>query len=322
MVEPLQIIDVNRAMKKLITIAHFLFISIITYAQQDINVFGANVFLQIPNVRDLSISSDEEELYFTAQSVKQDFSAIMVSKKKGNVWQKPEVTSFSGQFKDIEPFLSQNGLILFFASNRPVKGREGEKTNYDIWKVERVNLKSEWSTPINLGDPINTEADEFYPSVAANGNMYFTAALKNGIGKEDIFISEINEGVYASPSPLSEAINSIGYEFNAFVNPDESFIIFTGYQRNGGLGGGDLYISKKDKNGNWKTAEHLDINSKGLDYCPFVLNGVLYFTSNRSSLKDSYDTALTTKEFIAELHKTENGKSRIYKIESPNWKSN
>lgn len=309
-------------MKKIITIAHFLFISITIYAQQDINVFGTNIFFQIPNVRDLSISSDEEELYFTAQSVKQDFSAIMVSKKEGNVWQKPEVTSFSGQFKDIEPFLSQDGLILYFASNRPVKGREGEKTNYDIWKVERTSLSSSWSSPINLGSPVNTEADEFYPSVTANGNMYFTAALKNGIGKEDIFISEINDGVYASPTPLSETINSNGYEFNAFVNPDESFIIFTGYQREGGLGGGDLYISKKDEQGNWKEAEHLDINSKELDYCPFVQNDILYFTSNRSSLKDSYDAALTTKEFIAELHKIENGKSRIYKTEATNLISN
>jgi len=33
-----------------------------------------------------------------------------------------------------------------------------------------------WSKAENLGTAINTEADEFYPSIARNGNLYFTAA--------------------------------------------------------------------------------------------------------------------------------------------------
>lgn len=319
MVEHLQIIDVNRAMKKLTIIVHLLFISITICAQQGINVFEQELFTQIPNARDISISLDESELYFTAQSIKQDFSAIMVSKKKVNVWQKPEVASFSGQYKDIEPFLSQDGLVLYFSSNRAVKGREEEKSNYDIWKVERKSLGATWSTPINLGAPVNTEADEFYPSVANNGNMYFTATLKNGLGKEDIFISEYSEGVYASPTPLSDSINSTGYEFNAFVAPDESYLIFTGYRREGGLGRGDLYLSKKDKQGDWQVASHFEIgiNSAGIDYCPFVQNGILYFTSDRSAIKPNYENSLSTSELIVEFNQVENGKSRIYSVKWP-----
>ncbi len=302
-------------MRKLKLLVFFLFYSFSLIAQNNTKVFQPNLFEGIPNVRDIALTTNEEEMYFTAQSIKQDFSAIMVSTKSNARWSKPEVASFSGQYKDIEPFLNPDGLTLYFASNRPVEGRESENDNYDIWKVERISLSSQWSTPINLGAPINTEADEFFPSVAANGNMYFTATLKNGIGKEDIFVSEFIEGVFTSPSPLPEAINSEGYEFNAFIYPDESFIIFTGYRREGGLGRGDLYISKKDLEGKWLEAQHLEINSTGIDYCPFVKEGVLYFTSDRSDLKPKYGAQMSTLDFLNELNKTENGKSRIYHTE-------
>jgi WD40 repeat protein len=301
-------------MINLTTIVSFLLLAASGYAQQTITVFEPTLFKDVPNARDLSIPTDGNEVYFTAQSIKQDFSAIMVSKNKNGKWQKSQVASFSGQYKDLEPFISLNGLIMYFASNRPVEGREKEKSNYDIWKVERINLDSEWSTPINLGSPINSEADEFYPSVTSNGNMYFTAARKNGLGKEDIFVSEYKAGEYLSPTPLSESINSAGYEFNAFVPFDESYLIFTGFRREGGLGRGDLYISKKDAQGKWLLAEHLAINSSGIDYCPFVKDGVLYFTSDRSDLKPKYDEQMSTRDFLNELNKTENGKSRIYKV--------
>lgn len=309
-------------MKNLLLVILLIDSAVISHAQKTAIVFEPILFNEVPNARDLSISADGEEFYFTAQSIKQDFSAIMVSKQLNNEWKKAEVVSFSGQYKDLEPFISQDGLTLYFASNRPIKGREDEKVNYDIWKVERRNLNSDWSSPINLGAPINTEADEFYPSVANSRNIYFTAALKNGLGKEDIFVSEYKAGEYKSPAALSESINSAGYEFNAFIASDESYIIFTGYRREGGLGRGDLYMSKKDAQGIWLKAEHLRVNSSGIDYCPFVKDGVLYFTSDRSSLKASYDSPLSTYEFLEELNQTENGKSRIYKVEGLDWLRN
>lgn len=302
----------------------FLFVTLSSVAQQNVKVFHQTLFEGIPNARDISISENGLELYFTAQSIKQDFSAIMVSTYENNEWRAPQVCSFSGKYQDLEPFISQDGLTLYFASNRPVKGRENEEVNYDIWKVERSNLNSGWSSPINLGISINTEADEFYPSVANNRNLYFTAALKNGLGKEDIYVSEYKEGEYILPTPLPESINSVGYEFNAFVAPDESYLIFTGYRREGGLGRGDLYISKKNKKGNWQVATHLStlINSAGIDYCPFVKDGVLYFSSDRSDLKSAYDEQLSTEQFMQELNKVTNGKSRIYHAPESKWLGN
>lgn len=303
-------------MNKLFTTFLGISIAFSGFSQPTIQAFSPQTFENFPNVRDLSITSDESEMYFTVQSVRQDFSAIMVSKKNKKGWGKPEVVPFSGQYKDIEPFLSGDGLTLYFASNRPVPDRGGEKLNYDIWKVTRSSLNSDWSAPMNLGAPVNSEADEFYPSVASSGNLYFTAQRDGTKGKEDIFIARYQNDKYLEPESISEAVNSEGYEFNAFVSYDEQYILFTGYGREDGLGGGDLYISQKDDSGSWKQAKHLgsSINSKGLDYCPYILNGKLYLTSNRTNLKAAYDKPMNAEELVKELNKVENGKSRIYYI--------
>ncbi|MGO8055647.1 hypothetical protein, partial [Rhizobium leguminosarum] len=107
-------------------------------------------------------------------------------------------------------------------------------------------------------------------------------AYKNGIGKEDIYMARINNGKYEEPVALDSAVNSKTYEFNAFVSPDESFIIFSSFGRKDDLGGGDLYMSVKDEKGEWQPAKHLSIlNTTRIDYCPFVSNNkkILFFTS-------------------------------------------
>jgi hypothetical protein len=121
--------------------------------------------------------------------------------------------------------------------------------DFDIWYVEKKDSK--WDEPKNLGETVNSSTDEYYPSIALSGNLYFTAAYKNSVGKEDIYVSILENGKYATPVPLDTAVNSKTFEFNAFVSPDEQFIIFTSYGRKDGKGRGDLYMSTKDASGKW-----------------------------------------------------------------------
>ena len=206
------------------------------------------------------------------KATRKEYSFIAFIKKVNKQWTQPEVVSFSGMYKDLEPFLSPNGLQLFFASNRIDNQSKAIKKDIDIWYVERPSLKSKWSSPKNIGPIINTKANEYYPSVTSNGDLFFTAAYKDAKGKEDIYVSRFVNGTYTKPVSLGTGVNSEKYEFNAFVAPDESFIMFTSYGRKDDLGGGDLYISHKDKNNNWLPATHLKgtINSNKIDYCPFV----------------------------------------------------
>lgn len=117
--------------------------------------------------------------------------------------------------------------------------------------MTRKSITEPWSEPMNLGAPINTEHNEFYPAISMSKNLYFTSDRPSAIGKDDIFLSEWNSGTYNDVTSLSASINTEGYEFNSYIAPDESFIIFSGYNRKDGLGSGDLYISFKNTDGSW-----------------------------------------------------------------------
>ncbi len=267
------------------------------------------------NERDMAISPDGNELFYTIVSPLNMFSAIVQMKKdgKGN-WSGPEVASFSGTYNDLEPAFSPDGKKLFFVSNRPV--HDDSVKDFDIWYLSKTN--GAWTNPVNLGSPVNTEANEFYPAVAANGNLYFTAAYNKGKGKEDIYVARWENGRYADPVSLDSAVNSPMYEFNAYVSPDEQFIIFSSYGRTDDHGRGDLYISVKDAAGNWQPAKNLAIlNSPRLDYCPFVSfdKKTLFFTSERTDLKESYPDKKQNYSGLMHLAgSTLNGSGNIYRV--------
>lgn len=301
-----------------------LLISLKTAAQQNVGfdrppaspqIVATNIISTGLSERDFALSPDGTEILYTLQSPQGMFQTILQMKKQANgSWSRPEVAAFAGKYSDLEPAFTADGKKLFFASNRPVSGTEIK--DFDIWVVEKENGK--WGAPKNIGAPVNTAADEFYPSITKSGNLYFTAAYKNAIGKEDIYLAKWENGKYSEPAPMDTAINSKTYEFNAFVSPDEDFIIFTSYGRNDDKGRGDLYMSIKDETGKWQPAKNLvSINSEKLDYCPFVSfdKKSLFFTSERTELKKSYpDKAIKVDELARLFTSAQNGGGDIYRV--------
>lgn len=278
-------------------------------------VFAAGVISSGLSERDLAISPDGKEIFYTIQLPQGLYQTLVCRRKdsKGK-WGQPEVPSFAGHYSDLEPAFSADGKRLYFSSNRPLSGTAIK--DFDIWVVERVN--GQWGEPRNLGAPVNTSEDEFYPSLARNGNLYFTAAYKEGTGKEDIYFAKPLNGGFSSPTLLDTAINSKTYEFNAFVSPDEDYIIFTSYGRKDDKGRGDLYMSRKDASGNWQPAVNLAIlNSEKLDYCPSVSpdGTLLFFTSERLAIPKSYpDQPLSFSQLKNKMNSPQNGNSDIYWI--------
>ncbi|HEY3402049.1 MAG TPA: hypothetical protein VGK59_01615 [Ohtaekwangia sp.] len=264
------------------------------------------------NERDMAISPDGSEMFYTLVGNQNSFSVIVHRKKLSNgKWSSPEVASFSGKYGDLEAAFSADGKKVFFSSNRPV---EGDKVkDYDIWYVEKIN--GVWANPKNLGPTINSPWNEFYPSLGASGNLYFTAEYKSGVGKEDIFLAAWKDGKYEPPVVLDTAVNSILWEFNAFVSPDEKLIIFTSYGRADDSGGGDLYISVKDDQGKWQSAKNIKmLNSIRLDYCPFVSfdRSILFFTSGKHGIPKPFEKAQTYDELMKTLNQPENASENIY----------
>lgn len=300
-------------MIRILFVTLLMLISNSLLAQNEIIQFNKKLN-QFLNVRDFSISSGGEEAFFTIQSPAADISQIAVIKKQHNKWLEPEILPFCDSYMYLEPFLSGNGNRLFFVSDRPLDKSSIEKKDFDIWYVDRANSNEKWSEPKNIGKPVNSNLDEFYPTVSDNNNLYFTMESPNGLGKDDIYFSKWEDGKYQDPVLLGENINSNGYEFNAFISKNEDFILFTKYNEKDGYGSGDLYISRKDENGNWGKSTNLGmpINTKYMEYCPFYdeKNEILYFTSKRNNLiPKNFKNISDFKNYINE---EENGLSKIY----------
>jgi hypothetical protein len=307
--------DIFLSMKKNFVVLLSL-LSLSVFAQNSkgrVSAFAPEVISQFPATRDFTMASNGNEAYITVLDHSGSISVLVELNKDNDRWNAIGIVPFSGPYKDLEPFLSPDGFRLYFASNRPLEGAEA-KTDFDIWYVTRTDLDSPWSSPVNPGAPVNTDKNEFYPAVASNGNLYFTSDSLAETSKDDLFYAIWSGDTYSQPVRLPESVNTEGYEFNSYIAADESFLLFSGYNRKDGVGGGDLYISY-NKEGNWTPATNLGmtVNSPRLDYCPFYdeKDSRLYFTSNRNSveMQDSIES------LISELNKHENGQSRIYLID-------
>jgi hypothetical protein len=283
------------------------------YKPGQVELFAPGIVSTNLYERDIAISTGGDEIIYTSGDYKQSRRCLVCIRKTGNEWGKKEILSFSGQYNDIEPCFSVDGDKLYFASDRPIE-KASKKSDYNIWVSERI--KNGWSDPEPLQPTINTDKDEFFPSISRNNNLYFTSVRANGIGNEDILLSRYVDGEYSVPVPLDTNINSSAYEFNAYVSPNEDLIIFSSYGRKDDLGGGDLYYSKKYKSGNWTKSVNMGplINSDKLDYCPFVdiPRGNFYFTSERILPTEKRITDISELERLA--NNVLNGMGNIYRI--------
>lgn len=91
-------------------------------------------------------------------------------------YSKPELLSISSNTDDLGPFIAPDQKTLYFASARQAPGRQGLT---DIYKTTRLDdTWRNWSTPVNLGKPINTSALDFYFTIDREGNVFTSRANK------------------------------------------------------------------------------------------------------------------------------------------------
>lgn len=84
------------------------------------------------------------------------------------------------------PIESPDGLSLYMASNRP-----GGKGGLDIWIATRSSTSSSWGAPQNLGEPVNSAADDFCPTPVGKNGLFFVSreALPGACGQGDIYFT-------------------------------------------------------------------------------------------------------------------------------------
>ena len=163
---------------------------------------------------------DGREFYFTIQGEDGGWT-IMRSALENGRWTPPAPASFSGKWSDVDLFITVDGLHLYFSSNRPLQG--GAPKDFDIWVCERSGAG--WAEPRNMGAPINSPFEEFYPTLTRDGTMYFQSRRPGGQGAADIWRSRRRDGRYVEAECLPVPVNTSGFEGDAFIAPDESYLI-------------------------------------------------------------------------------------------------
>jgi len=206
---------------------------------------------------------------------------ILETRMVNGEWTKPASPSFAHlEADDFYPSFSVDGKTLFFSSRRPVP--PGFRQNdIHIWKVQ-LN-QERWLVPAML-DTVVFPGEEYAHSVAANGTIYFSFR-KDGGRMFDIACAHILNGKYGNAQRLPQSINTTSYEDGPFISPDESFLIFESNRPGGIEESIDLYISFKDKNGEWKQPINMGpkVNSRGAERFGRVSpdGKYLFFGSNR-----------------------------------------
>lgn len=287
-------------MKKLNCINCLLILLVISYAQTVISyaqmefpakpylgqmppgnvpvLFGVGIVSTNHAENSLSIMPDGREMYFAMAGI--PYYVIAYTKLSENRWAKPEIASFSGQYKDWDFNLSPDGKRLFYTSYRPESGSGPPDDNSNIWVVTKI--EDGWSEPEKLPFPVNTDGYEGHPSVTSAGNVYFHHA-----GRDDeewaIYCSEFVNGIYSKPEKLGSEINWSN-PLDPFIAPDESYLIFAV----GGLPDEyktNFYISYRRQDGTWLKAINLSNYIPLPGSTPFVTSDGKYFFFNQ------YETA-------------------------------
>jgi Tol biopolymer transport system component len=109
---------------------------------------------------------------------------------------------------DASPFLSPDGTILYFSSDG--HGAEG----IDIFQSKWVGpTDTDWSEPIRLPPPINSQSNDLFPYVTTSGTMYFTSDRPGTLGGYDIWVAS------QMPQSVTNRATSIDNSIAVFPNP-------------------------------------------------------------------------------------------------------
>lgn len=186
------------------------------------------------------ISPDGKYVLFTACHREDGYGScdLYWSKRVGDKWTVPQNMGkpVNTQYWESQPTFGADGKTIYFTSNRP-----GGKGKCDIWKTTMVE-DGVFTTPVNLGEPINTAGDELAPYLHPNGTvLYFASTGHPGMGGQDLFYSLQNSnGTWNQPVNMGYPINTAADETNIVVNA-KGTRGFISSNKKGGYGKMDIY---------------------------------------------------------------------------------
>lgn len=222
-------------------------------------------------------SKKETEIFYTVQGTTNSYIAKRTIKgcKLGDEYK----FDFDSNYSYSNPWVNKAGDHMIFQASLPHP--ENGSTDFNIWESKLEN--NTWTKPEIFSKEVALKTrNEGSPLLTQKGNLFFNVSIDDTSNADIYVIGEENKKI----TPLPSSVNSQNFEGDFYVDPDETYIIFSSYDRNESSGLSDLYISFKTGT-KWTEAKSLGphINSGGQDFSPYVSEDGQYliFTSSRNS---------------------------------------
>lgn len=219
----------------------------------------------------------------------QNYSNLMSVEFDSNlraVYIDEETDEINTKYHESSLVFTKDGETVYFTRNNFNNGKVGyDKDKTVLLKIYKATLKNKkWSKITEL--PFNSNNyNVAHPTLSSDGKfLYFSSDMPGGYGSSDLYRVAINEdGTFGLPENLGSKINTKSRETFPYINQED--VLYFASDGHLGIGGLDLFKSKKDDLGNYSQFENLGrpINSEKDDfgYSKSPFDNVSFFTSNR-----------------------------------------
>jgi Tol biopolymer transport system component len=188
-----------------------------------------------------TISPDGKEFYFARAVPSGPDVGIWVVREENGKLSTPKVVSFSGIYRDFNPFITPDGkrMIFYRMSFEEAETRQGS------WVVERSG--NTWGEPRFLLDQYCVTTPDFR-------TFYFGS--RREVANRNLVMRTLENGVFSEPQDLRGGINSEAWDAHGVISSDGSFMLYDS-QQPGGFDKTDMYVSFRNDDGSWSDGHNL-----------------------------------------------------------------
>jgi len=172
----------------------------------------------------MSFTRDYQTVYFTKpvelygrRDVEKIFEMSIINGEGSN---HNQLSFTENPSRYLHPAISLDDSYMIFSSDRtPTTG------GLDLFISRKT--PSGWSTPMNMGNNINTSGHEWYPYLDHKNNLYFSSSGHLGFGGYDVYVCYFDGSSWGEPHNMTDYINSPGDELGFTMHPNKKMALFS-----------------------------------------------------------------------------------------------
>ncbi len=199
----------------------------------------------------------------------------------------------NSEYPDYYPFVTTDESTIYFTTRR--KGVVGGMREFDGYYSSDVFYSEvengEFVKAKGAGMMVNSAYDEQVVGLSYNADLLFVY-LDHIKDYGDIYTSKIVKGRPKKIEIMDESVNSKEFESAATISADGNTLFFAS-KRDGGLGGKDIWMTRKSPTGEWAEPQNLgsNINTPYDEDFPnlFYDGSTLYFSSKGHNSMGGFD---------------------------------